>query len=249
MNSCVRCRSEVYSGLYSTRSAENLMNRKPTFSVSTISTLALIFMVSAVARSDAQSLSNPTKLYTGSVYTQGTEQVVEEAMLYVYEDPYTTPVTSSHITTTTGEYRVLLDPAKLYWFRVEALGHFTDDFMVATPSGTTYEERKENLPIRPIPLDSVLYSGRPFAGETADWSEEEAIRNVLAFLDENPTVKVEIGVGLEVDEVDPLTQSRVNAIKQIFRDMNISTTRIKWERKLDNPFGMITMTIDGFEMP
>ena len=210
---------------------------------------AITLTILLATGAEAQGLTNPTKLYTGAVFTQGTETIVEDAMLYVYEDPYPTPVTSSRITTNTGEYRVLLDPAKLYWFRVEALGHFTDDFMVASPAGGNYEELSQDMYIRPIPVDSILYRGKPFEGETASWSEKEAIGNVLNFLIENPTVKVEIGMGLEVNEVDPLTQERVNAIKGIFKDMNVSTTRIKWDRKLSDPFGMMTVRVESFEMP
>ncbi|MGE3802097.1 MAG: hypothetical protein AB7H80_13840 [Candidatus Kapaibacterium sp.] len=212
-----------------------------------VATAVSILTISAVG--EAQSLTNPTKLYTGAVLSHGSEEPVNEAILYVYEDPYPTPVTSSRITTNTAEYRVLLDPAKLYWFRVEALGHFTDDFMVASPRGSNYEELKFDLHIRPIPIDSTLYRGTPFEGETATWGDEAGIKNVLAFMIENPTVKVEIGIGLEVNEVDPLTQDRVNAIKQLFREMEVSTTRIKWDRKLDDPFGTVTMKISGFEMP
>ncbi|MCB0712769.1 MAG: hypothetical protein KDD67_10605 [Ignavibacteriae bacterium] len=222
------------------------MNRTTTLFLS-VATVVLTFAISADV--EAQSLTNPTKLYTGAVLSLGSEEAVNEAILYVYEDPYSTPVTSSRITTNTSEYRVLLDPATLYWFRVEALGHFTDDFMVASPRGTNYEELKFDLHIRPIPIDSTLYRGTPFEGETAAWGDQAGMKGVLAFMLENPTVKVEIGVGLEVNEVDPLTQDRVNAIKQLFREMEVSTTRIKWDRKVGDQFGTITMKISGFETP
>lgn len=210
---------------------------------------SLTLFLAFSATSFAQSLSNPTKLYTGTIFNLGSGDLAGEGMLYVYEDPYPTPVTSSRINATTGAYRVILDPAKLYWFRVEVLGYFTDDFMVATPSGGDYREMSEDLHIRPIPIDSVLYSGSPFADGAASFTDEAAVRNVLTFLRENPTVIVEIGVGLEVDKVDPVTKDRVDAIKKLFREIDVSTTRIKWERKLDDPYGLVTIKVDSFELP
>ena len=185
----------------------------------TLGVAITLFFAFCASTMSAQSLTNPTKLYTGVIYELGaeSENVVGEGMLYVYEDPYeNNPVTSSRINATTGAYRVILDPAKLYWFRVEALGFYTDDFMVASPAGGNYEERSEDLRIRKIPVDSVLFQGTPFDGETATFSDDTPIRKVLEFLVEHPTVIVEIGVGLEADEVDPVTKKRVGAIKKLF---------------------------------
>ena len=222
------------------------MNKALFFSGLTTAFLAIACSPHALA----QSLTNPTKLYTGTIYTAGTNDLAGEGMLYVFEDPYEeSPVTSSRINATAGGYRVLLDPAKLYWFRIEALGFYTDDFMVSSPPGEDYEERVEDLRIRPIPIDSLLFRGAPFEGETALFSDNAPMRNVLEFLVDNPTVVVEIGVGLEADEVDPVTKKRVNAIKKLFREMDVSTTRIAWTRKLDDPFGTITISIDSFAEP
>lgn len=185
----------------------------------------------------AQKLTNPTKLFKGNVTNESTKTSAGEGMVYVYEDPYPKPVTSSRVNPTTGEYSVILDPSHVYRFSVEVIGCYTSEFILSTPAGIEYEELEENFEVTPIAVDSLLYQGSPFAEGNATFADDAGMREVLTFLNANPTVIVSIGVGLVKDEVDPITKKRVDAIKALFTEMKVSTTRIHWERLVGTPVG------------
>ncbi len=208
--------------------------------------LLLAFAVVGFADLYAQKLENPTKLYKG-VVSLGTTGTAPEGVVYVYEEPYPTPVTSSKLNTGTGEYRVILDPAKLYRFSVEAVGCHAAEFIIASPAGTNYEELDKHFTVSPIPIDSVLFNGKLFAEGQATFSNEAKLREVLTFLVENQAVIVSIGVGLVKDEVDPISKQRVAAIKELFREMNVSTTRIKWVRMVGDELGLFKISIAEFD--
>ncbi len=209
--------------------------------------LSLIILTVASAGSataqDVGKLENPTKLYTGMV-TAPDGTPVNHGKVLIFEDPYPNVVTSSKINEGLG-YRVQLDPEKIYIFRVEAPGYFSQEYIFSTPSGPEYAEITENLTIEPIPLDSVLFTGEPFAPESAAL-EGASLEDMVTFLDENPTVEVTIAVGLVEDRVDPVTRSRVDAIKRLFEENGLSLTRITWFRDLSRPFNSFAVTITGF---
>lgn len=200
-------------------------------------------------KASAQKLTNPTKLFKGHIYKAESDVPAGEGMIYVYEDPYPNPVTSSRVNPTTGDYSVILDPSHIYRFSVEVIGCYTSEFVISTPAGTNYEELIENFDVTPIAVDSLLYSGSPFAEGAATFADDASLREVLMFLDANPTVIVSIGVGLARDEVDPVTRQRVDAIKNLFSEMKVSTTRIRWERLVGTEVGkyIIKVAAFGFE--
>lgn len=189
-------------------------------------------------------LENPTKLYMGMVTAPDGTPVTSGKVL-VFEDPYPNVVTSSKISGEIG-YRFQLDPEKIYVFRVEAPGYFSQEYIFSTPSGFDYAEVTENLTVEPIRKDSVLFSGTPFEPETAT-IRAGALDEVVHFLSENPSVLVTIAVGLTEDRVDPLTRGRVEAIKALFEATELSLTRITWFRDLASPFDSYRVTITGFE--
>jgi hypothetical protein len=170
-------------------------------------------------------------------------------MIYVYEEPYPEHVTSSKITTDGGDYRVILDPEKIYRFTVLTPGFYTEDFIMSTPSGTNYEELVENFELTPIAIDSILYDGTLFTPETADVIDANVLSGILQFLDRNALVTVSVDVGLVADEVDPLSKQRVDAIKAAFKEAEVSTTRIKWNRDLTSPLNRFVIRISGFISP
>jgi len=188
-------------------------------------------------------LENPTKLYMGLVTAPDGTPVTSGRVL-IFEDPYPNVVTSSKINEGLG-YRVQLDPEKMYIFRVEAPGYFSQEYFFSTPSGMEYAEITENLTIEPIPLDSVLFTGDPFAPDS-DVLDGASLDDVITFLSDNPTVEVTIAVGLVEDEVDPISRSRVGAIKRLFEEKGLSLTRITWFRDLSRPFNSFAVTITGF---
>jgi len=196
-----------------------------------------------------QSLSNPTKLYTGHVISANGGEHADGGMIYVYEEPYPEHVTSSKITTDGGDYRVILDPEKIYRFTVLAPGFYTEDFIMSTPSGTTYEELVENFEVTPIAVDSILYDGNLFVESGVELASAEVLTEILQFLDRNALVTVAIDVGLVADEVDPLSKQRVDAIKDAFKAAEVSTTRIKWNRDLSSPMNRFVIRISGFLSP
>ena len=196
----------------------------------------------------AQKLENPTKLYRGIVLMTGSDEPAHEGLISVYEEPYPEPVTSSRINTGTGDYSMILDPSKIYRFKVEAIGCYTSEFIISTPGGTNYEELDENFEVSPIPADSILYNGKPFVTGEASFSDEAGIQQVLTFLQVNSSVIVSIGVGLEKDAVDPVSKKRVEALKVKFREMNVSTTRIKWVRMVGDELGLIRISVADFEL-
>lgn len=205
---------------------------------------SFLFLLLLSGQAQAQKLTNPTKLFKGIVEKESAP--AGEGMVYVYEDPYPKPVTSSRVNPTTGDYSVILDPSHVYRFVVEVIGCYTSEFIISTPAGTNYEELEENFEVVSIPADSLLYNGSLFAEGKNTFADEAALREVLAFLDANPTVIVSIGVGLEKDEVDPVTKTRVEVIKSMFTEMNISTTRIKWERLVGTPVGTYVIKVKEF---
>lgn len=207
----------------------------------------VLMVLFCTATLSAQKLENPTKLYRGIVSLAGSSDVAHDGIIYVYEDPYPTPVTSSKLNTGTGEYSMILDPSKIYRLSVEAVGCYTSEFIIATPAGTNYEELDENFEVDPIPLDSVLYAGKPFAEGGAAFSDESGFRQMISFLVENPAVIVSINVGLLEDKVDAVTKKRVDAIKEMFRELEVSTTRIKWVRLVGEELGLFRVAITEFD--
>lgn len=189
------------------------------------------------------SLENPTKLMTGSV-TSDVGDPLDGGMILVFEDPYPNVVTSSKINSGEG-YRLLLDPSKIYTFRIEAPGFFSDEYLISTPEGYDYQEITENFTLHAIPKDSTLFLGEPFRGETAEFTESGII-SVIAFLKKNPSVVVTINVGLVEDAVDPVSKARVGAIKKLFTENDLSVTRITWSRDVGQPFNQYGITISGF---
>ncbi len=198
--------------------------------------------VSMVAQ-ETGSLENPTKLMMGTV-TSDVGEEIDGGIILVFEDPYPNVVTSSKINRGEG-YRLLLDPSKIYTFRIEAPGYFSDEVLISTPAGYDYEEVSENFTLHAIPADSTLYTGSPFVGESAEFTDE-GIESVITFLKENPSTTVTINVGLVEDAVDPVSKARVSAIKDLFTENELSVTRITWERDLNRPFNEFAIAISGF---
>jgi hypothetical protein len=188
-------------------------------------------------------LENPTKLYMGLVTAPDGTPVTTGKVL-IFEDPYPNVVTSSKINEGLG-YSVQLDPEKLYIFRVEAPGYFSQEYFFSTPSGMEYAEITENLTIEPIRIDSILFAGVPFVPDSEKFAGAP-FDDLIEFLDENPTVEVTIAVGLVEDNVDPVTRSRVSAIKRLFEKNGLSLTRITWFRDLSRPINTFAITITGF---
>ena len=205
--------------------------------------LFLMFGHSTLQAQETGSLENPTKLVSGQITAQD-GSVVEQGRVLVFEDPYPNVVTSSKINRDEG-YRLLLDPSKIYIFRIEAPGFFTEEILISTPAGYDYAEITENFVLQQIANDSVLYEGEPFVAESADFTEA-GISSVVSFLKENPTVEVTIEVGLVEDAVDPVSKQRVGAIKHLFVENELSLTRITWSRDLDRPFNNFAIRISGF---
>jgi hypothetical protein len=211
--------------------------------------IPFVLIIVAVPAAQSQSLTNPTKMYKGTITLEESGDVPGDGIVKVYEDPYPDAVTSSKVNNETGEYSVILDPATLYRFEVAGLGCYTRDFWLGSPIGGNYEERTVNFTIRKVAIDSILYHGRPFAEGSAQLTDRGDLDRILFFLAENPTVEVAIEVALVKDEVDPVTADRVTAIKEAFRNADVSTTRINWVRKVGDPFNEFTFRISGFEMP
>lgn len=209
--------------------------------------LIAAFLCCSGADLSAQKLTNPTKLYRGIISSTENSSPVHSGSVLVFEDPYPEPVTSSKINTGTGEYSMILDPSKIYRLRIEADGYYTSEVILSTPAGSEYQELDEPFEVMPIPKDSVLFSGVPFTDGTNTYADGSGIREAVRFLAENPSVTVVIGVGLVEDKVDPVTKKRVDAIKELFREFDVSTTRIDWDRRLDMELGQYVVKISGFK--
>ena len=191
---------------------------------------------------EAQNLENPTKLYTGAI-SDPSGTAIDGGMLYVFDEPYPEPVSSSRV----GEqgYRVLLDPAKLYRFRVEVPGFHTGEILLSSPNGSDYQEVTENIELSPIPMDTSLALGTLFVGET-DELVDGVLAPALAFMLNAPYVNVTMSVGLVEDAVDPLSNKRVAAIKSAFRSADVDLTRLAWHCDLSRPLHDVALKISSF---
>lgn len=202
----------------------------------------MVILAGLSVTAGAQTLENPTKLYTGAI-TSTTGEAITHGLLHVFEEPYPEPILTSKV----GEngYRVLIDPAELYRFRVEAPGYYTFEVLMTTPNGFDYREVNEPFILRPIPQDTVLASGQIFSDDT-DELIDGVLQPAFAFMIEQPHVEVTMSVGLVEDAVDPLTKQRVAAIKSAFRAAGIDLVRLEWHRDLDRPFGQYSLAVSGF---
>ena len=210
----------------------------------TLLTAFLLLLLTAVTGTAQEGkLEQPTKLYMGLV-TADDGSTVDGGKIYVFEDPYPNVVTSSKINSGDG-YKIYLDPEKIYIFRIEAPGFYTQEFIISTPTGPEYIEVTEHFEIHPIPIDTTLYAGAPFVGDTPEF-EGEALQGMIEFLKENPTVEVTIAVGLVENAVDAVSKARVAAIKDLFTKNELSLTRITWFRDLESPFNSFAIRVTGF---
>ncbi len=213
---------------------------------SATSILVTLLLLASVVQGTAQDggkLEQPTKLYMGLV-TADDGSPVDGGKIYVFEDPYPNVVTSSKINSGDG-YKIYLDPEKIYIFRIEAPGFYTQEFIISTPTGPDYLEVTENFEIHPIPLDTALYQGSPFVADTPEF-DGASLMEVISFLKENPTANVTIAVGLVEDAVDPVSKARVGAIKELFMEHELSLTRITWFRDLGSPFNTFAIRVSSF---
>lgn len=208
-------------------------------------TLALATFGAAVA--PAQKLTNPTKRYYGVVSDESTNQPAGEGKVYVYQDPFPDPVTSSKINPGTGEYSFILDPSNIYRLRVESAGYYATDILLSTPPGDNYEEIQENLTVPAILQDSLLYKGTVF-GDGTGMLDTVKLNEVIDFLKLNRQVVAGVSVGGGGAPLDDAGKARVQAFKDYFRARGISLTRLsmKLAQELDN--GLYVITVADFTL-
>jgi hypothetical protein len=203
--------------------------------------------------------TNPLKLVKGTIKDEKTGKPIDGGRLNVYTGSSRETVTSSKINPKTGFYQVILGPGTQYRFEVVSPRFYTTDIAMTTPPGANYEEIVKDLSVKPIPMGTVLFSGRLFDVGSASLKESPELRRVTDDLKKSRTMAVTItvvpdlaaaakkaapkkkkkGKGTAVAEIEQpapannpaatLGNDRVTSLKNYFKGQGISTTRLAWD--------------------
>jgi hypothetical protein len=225
---------------------------------------SLIYLCAAVAAliagiaPAAVAQTNALKLIKGTITDARSGKPIDGGKLNVYQGSSTETVSFSKINPRTGFYQLILNPNTDYRFEVVSPKFYTTNFTVKTAPGANYEESVKDFKVEPIPMGTVIYSGRVFEPGSATISDANALRGIVDILKKESAIGVTVTVIPELGpqkkatpapkkpkkgKAEPvvmapppipspsasLGEQRATALKNYFKGQGISTTRLGWD--------------------
>jgi hypothetical protein len=155
---------------------------------------AMVALAAAGAGGSAVAQTNAVKLVKGTITDAKTGKPIDGGKVNVYAGSAAETEAYSKINPRTGFYQLILKPNTEYRFEVVSPRFYTTNITVRTSAGAAYEESVKDLKVEPIPMGTVVYTGRLFEPGSSTLSDAAALRTVADMMKKQPAVAVTVTV-------------------------------------------------------
>ena len=175
---------------------------------------------------------DPVVLIYGTVYDENTKKPLGAKI--TYQDLSTGEEAGIAISNSySGKYKITLPYGKLYGFRAEAKDYIAENENINLKTKSGYIEIKRDLYLFPMKVGEIIVLNNVFfpaaSFELLETSHPELDR-IIEIMTKNPTIEIEL-IGHtdnrgNKDELQALSENRVNAVKDYFVENGIDENRI-----------------------